>query len=65
MLVMLTKNQLLAPRQVCQTCLLADRRGQPRWRQGQLCCGRLIHKTAASQPQQYECRMGFRIANIE
>lgn len=65
MLVMLTNNQLLAPGQVCQTCLLADRRGQPRWRQGRLSCGRLIRKTIVNQPQQYECRMGFRIAQID
>jgi hypothetical protein len=65
MLVIMMDNQLLPPEQVCQTCLLADQSGQPRWRQGQLRCGRAIHKLTEAQPEQYECQMGFRIANIE
>jgi hypothetical protein len=65
MLVILMDNQLLSPQQVCQTCLLADQSGQPRWRQGQLRCGHAIRKLTDNQPDQYECAMGFRIANIE
>ncbi|MBE9189026.1 hypothetical protein IQ230_01310 [Gloeocapsopsis crepidinum LEGE 06123] len=65
MLVVLIEDQILAPHQVCQSCLLADQSGQPRWRQGQLRCGQALHKLAASQPDQYQCIMGFRIANIE
>ncbi len=65
MLVVLMENQLLAPEQVCQTCLMADQSGQPRWYQGQLRCGRALRKTADEQPVQYECQMGFRIAQIE
>lgn len=65
MLVVLMENQLLAPEQVCQTCLMADRSGQPRWQQGQLRCGRALQKLAENQPEQYECQMGFRIAHIE
>jgi hypothetical protein len=65
MLVVLMENQLLAPEQICQTCLLADQSGQPRWRQGELRCGRTLHKATAEQPTQYECQMGFRIAQIE
>jgi hypothetical protein len=64
MLVILMDNQLLLPQQVCQNCLMADQRGQPRWDQGQLRCGRALNKLIASQPDQYECQMGFRIANI-
>ncbi len=64
MLVVLLKNQLLMPKQVCQTCLLADPSGQPRWRQGQLCCGYPIPGLTENQPEQYQCQMGFRIANI-
>lgn len=64
MLVVLMNNQLLIPQQVCQNCLLADQSGQPRWQKGQLRCGRPIHKTE-NQPEQYQCRMGFRIANIK
>lgn len=65
MLVVLMEDRLVAPRQVCQSCLLADRSGQPRWRQGQLSCGHAIAKMAENQADQYECQMGFRIANIE
>lgn len=65
MLVIVTENQLLSPQQVCQSCLLADQSGQPRWSQGQLRCGRVISKLAEQQPDQYECQMGFRIAKID
>jgi hypothetical protein len=59
------ENQLLAPQQICQSCLLADQSGQPRWQQGQLRCGRALQKLTHDQPDQYECQMGFRIAHIE
>jgi len=36
MLVILMENQMLAPQRVCQSCLLADRTGQPRWSGGEL-----------------------------
>ncbi len=65
MLVIVMEDQILTPRQVCQSCLLADRSGQPRWRQGKLCCGHSIHKLTDKQPDQYECLMGFRVVNIE
>ncbi|AFY42645.1 hypothetical protein [Nostoc sp. PCC 7107] len=64
MLVILMDDQILAPEQVCQSCLLADRSGQPRWRSGQLHCGQAIRKLTEQQPEQYECIMGFRIAEI-
>ena len=65
MLVILMDNQMLSPQQVCQTCLMADQRGQPRWQQGQLRCGHAVGKHTEAQPDQFECQMGFRIANIE
>ncbi|MEB3177473.1 MAG: hypothetical protein VKL59_00275 [Nostocaceae cyanobacterium] len=65
MLVMLMDNQIIAPQQVCQSCLLADQSGQPRWRQGQLGCGQLIPKLTQQQPEQYQCMMGFRIAKVD
>lgn len=65
MLVILLEDQILAPGKVCQSCLLADRSGQPRWSQGQLRCGQQVNKLTEQQPEQYECMMGFRIANIE
>ena len=65
MLVILMDEQILTPHYVCQSCLLADRSGHPRWRQGQLRCGHAIRKLTEEQPDQYECLMGFRIVNIE
>jgi len=65
MLVILMDEQILAPEQVCQSCLLADGSGQPRWRGDQLRCGQAIRKLTEQQPDQYECMMGFRIAYIE
>lgn len=65
MLVILMDEQILAPEYICQSCLLADQNGNPRWRQGQLRCGQAIRKLTEQQPDQYQCLMGFRIANIE
>lgn len=65
MLVILMEEQILAPQHVCQGCLLADQSGKPRWRGNQLRCGQALHKFTAQQPDQYQCQMGFLIANIE
>lgn len=65
MLVILMDDRIIFPQQVCQTCLMADGSGQPRWRHGQLGCGHPISKPASHQAEQYECQMGFRIANIQ
>ncbi|MDE5081536.1 MAG: hypothetical protein O4803_06570 [Trichodesmium sp. St15_bin1_1] len=65
MLVILMENQLIASQRVCQGCLLADQSGQPRWKSGQLSCGHPVPKITDTQPDQYECEMGFRIASIE
>ena len=64
MLVILTDEQVLSTQQVCQNCLLADRSGLPRWRQGKLSCGHSLGKQGENQPALYQCQMGFRIANI-
>ena len=65
MLVIILEDQLLSTQQVCQACLMANQSGQPRWQQGQLRCGRALSKLSSDQPDQYECQMGFRVANIE
>jgi hypothetical protein len=65
MLVIMTENQVFPPQKVCQTCLMADQSGQPRWYQGKLRCGHALRKLADNLPDQYECEMGFRIAHIE
>jgi len=64
MLVIITDNQIFAPGQVCQSCLLADNSGQPRWHEGRLGCGQAVKKCTEHQAEQYECVMGFRLANI-
>lgn len=65
MLMIMTENQIFAPQHVCQSCLLADSSGQPRYHQGQLRCGHAIRNTDEQQPDWYECLMGFRIVHIE
>jgi hypothetical protein len=65
MLVILMENQLIAPKKVCQTCLLADRNGQPRWKGGRLRCGHPIPKLSENQASVYECEMGFHIASVD
>lgn len=65
MLVILMDDQILAPERVCQSCLLANGSGQPRWLGGKLGCGQAIRQLAQEQPAQYECLMGFRVAHIE
>lgn len=65
MLVILTEEQMISPTQVCRSCLLADKNGQPRWRYGKLGCGHAVRKLGENQPDQYECEMGFRIAKVD
>ena len=65
MLVILTEEQILSTQQVCPGCLLADRGGFPRWRQGKLGCGYYLTKPVENRPALYQCQMGFRIANID
>ncbi len=68
MLVVVINDRILAPQQVCQACLLADRDGQPRWQPGKLRCGKLVHNVtccAEPQPDAYQCQMGFRLVDIE
>ncbi|MBF2064213.1 MAG: hypothetical protein IGS39_07305 [Calothrix sp. C42_A2020_038] len=65
MLAILTENQIFTPGQVCQSCMLADASGQPRWHGGQLYCGRAIGKLTDKQPEQYQCVMGFRVIKVE
>jgi hypothetical protein len=65
MLVVLTEEQVISVQQICHSCLLANSAGLPRWRQGKLCCGHLLGKSGQSQPEIYECEMGFKIAQVD
>jgi hypothetical protein len=64
MLVILTDSQILEPRSVCQGCLLASQQGQPRVHDGQPCCGKALQPCGDRYPHQYQCAMGFRLAEI-
>ncbi len=65
MLVIITDRQIICPQDICAGCLWATTQGQPRWQQGQLCCGQQISQhTPAGQPSAYECQMGFRLVYI-
>jgi len=44
---------------------MADESGQPRWSSGKLRCGRVLNQINHQNPKQFECEMGFRVANIE
>lgn len=65
MLVILMDEQLIATEQVCQGCLLADRSGAPRWREGKLSCGRALRDKETQSATLYQCQMGFRLTNID
>jgi len=78
MLVVVTEQQVLSPRQVCQGCPLADRSGLPRWHQGRLSCALAAERSSSpcnnqrscttptqAQPLQlFRCQMGFQLAEI-
>jgi hypothetical protein len=66
MLVICLNNQLVAPERVCCSCLLADKRGQPRWDGQRLGCAASQGGAVQTSPHgsQYECAMGFRVMNV-
>ncbi len=80
MLVIVMKNQLLSPAAVCNNCPMASQSGLPRWQKGRLRCGRPIERATQKEVDkaigplsehptpkactQYECAMGFRIAEL-
>lgn len=65
MLVIVTDDQIFAPEQVCQSCWLANNSGKPRWHEGKLRCGQAVRQFTEQQAEQFECMMGFRLANIK
>ncbi len=64
MLVILTQNHILPSQSVCQSCLLADRQGQPRWQEGQLRCGAPVCSGSDGSCQQFRCQMGFFLVHV-
>ena len=64
MIVMITDEQILSAKQVCQNCLMADRSGLPRWRGEQLGCGKAIQNSTPGQARLYKCQMGFNVAHL-
>ena len=66
MLVFLQKDQVLSTKKVCSQCLWASQKGKPRWREGQLNCGRCLSKeNKIYHSPIYECKMGFHLVIIE
>ncbi|HAC62483.1 MAG TPA: hypothetical protein DCF68_02835 [Cyanothece sp. UBA12306] len=65
MFVVLTNDNVLSASAVCQGCLLANNQGLPRWNQGKLSCGHSVTPLDHHQPEQYECEMGFQVAQID
>lgn len=68
MLVVIINDRVILPQKVCQACLLADRNGQPRWRQGKLGCGHIVptlNCPTETQSDAYQCQMGFRLVEVE
>lgn len=73
MLVIVMKDRLLQPATICKSCPMASQSGLPRWQHGRLRCGRPVTKALdigsnqslqEQSPQQYECAMGFRVAEL-
>ena len=65
MLVMFLDSGPLPPKDICQGCLLADRAGNPRWRNGHLSCAHTLRPANGTQPACYECEMGFVLADVQ
>ncbi|MGB3787768.1 MAG: hypothetical protein WA949_07140 [Phormidesmis sp.] len=55
---------MVKPQTVCCSCPMASQSGLPRWNQGRLRCGQLVEKPLEERPPQYECTMGFRVAQL-
>ena len=64
MIVMITDEQILSAKQICQNCLMADSSGQPRWRGGQLGCGRALQNSSFRKAKIYRCQMGFDVTEV-
>ncbi|MCC0179101.1 hypothetical protein I4641_19210 [Waterburya agarophytonicola K14] len=64
MIVMITDEQILSASQVCPNCLMADRNGLPRWRRGQLGCGKALQQSTPRQAKIYKCQMGFNVTQV-
>jgi hypothetical protein len=65
MLVILTKEQIIPCQKVCQSCLFANSNGLPRWREGKLCCGKVLTDTHPNISATYKCQMGFDLVDID
>ena len=65
MLVIVTKDRILSPQEVCKGCLLANREGLPRWHEGKLKCAKFLEKSPQNQPTLYKCQMGFSLVIID
>ena len=71
MLVILTEDKVLSTDMVCKNCLLADQTGHPRWKHGNLVCGKTRRSKEFNRQRQsisnneYQCQMGFRLTQVQ
>lgn len=73
MVVLLTEQGILSPRQVCPGCILASDQGLPRFRGGHLSCGSSAAAEVKVTPTDLgrsdaatgqDCPMGFRVVDV-
>ena len=64
MIVMITDEQILSAKQVCQNCLMSDQSGLPRWHGSNLGCGKILQNSASKQAKVYKCQMGFQVTQV-
>ena len=60
---MVAERQILYPK-VCQSCLMADKNGLPRWHDRKLTCGEIQPQQTSTQAKVYQCQMGFKVTWI-
>ena len=65
MIVMITDEQILLAKQVCQNCLMSDHSGLPRWRNSSLKCGKALQQQPLEQAKIYRCQMGFNVTQVQ
>ena len=64
MVVMIADEQILPAQKVCQSCLMSDHHGLPRWHGSQLGCGKIVPQTTSRQAKIYRCQMGFKVTQV-
>lgn len=64
MIVMIADEQILSAKQICQSCLMSDHSGLPRWHDSKLGCAKVFQKPTFKQAKVYQCQMGFNVTQV-